>query len=119
MKVRCVRYLDALGRDADLPRGLQMGQTYTVLSVVHDVHGQWLFRIFPGAPKSPALYLKKQFEIVDPRASKFWELVWHAQDAFELTCHAWATAGFWDRYYDDGELEEKTFRQQVALLETE
>jgi hypothetical protein len=119
MKVRCTKFFDALGNEADLPRGLRIGEIYTVLSVVCDSHGRWLFQVMPHYREGPALYLKEQFEVVDARPSTLWKLVWTHSGTFQLTPDDWASEGFWDRYFDDGELEARVFLRDVAIIEAE
>ncbi|MCS5499429.1 hypothetical protein NY547_19475 [Cnuibacter physcomitrellae] len=94
--------------------GVEIGRTYTVVSMTVSPSGSYL-SLIDGA--TPGVYPGSSFEIVDGELPGSWSAKVEGDGLFTLEPTAWGIPDFWVRYFDGDPLAVALYAAELPLLD--
>jgi hypothetical protein len=122
MKIKCVRLLDADGREVEFSSWLTLGRVYHVLSIFADKSGKRSYGIINRHPDGewPQLgsHQAECFEIVSEVVPSNWQ-EWTNESASGVSPAAWQTPGFYEAFYDHDPAAYPIFERERNIIQSE
>ena len=122
MKVKCIRLLEADGREVEFSSWLTLGRVYHVMSIFTDKNGKRRYGIFNRHPEGewPQLgsHQAECFEIVSDVAPSNWR-EWSNENASGVSPAAWQESGFYEAFYDHDPVTYPIFERERDIILSE
>jgi hypothetical protein len=103
MKVRCIRLLDADGREVEFSSWLTLGRVYHVMSIFIDENGRRWYGIISSHPHGEWPQMGRHqaecFEVVSEVVPSNWR-EWRKGNVSGISPAAWQAPGFYEAFYD-------------------
>jgi hypothetical protein len=106
---------DAKGGPTERSSWLTIGKVYHVLEV-HVASREINLRIMADNNRTPALRRWTEFEAVTARIPACWIVNFEPDSHLTLGPSAWMTDGFWVRYFDGEQEEQKIFEDVYRMI---
>lgn len=122
MKVRCIRLLDANGREVEFSSWLVLGRIYHVMSIFIAQDGQRSYGIINHHPKGewPQMgsHQAECFELVSEVVPSNWR-EWKNETSSGVSPAAWQETGFYDAFYDHDPATYPIFERERNTIQRE
>jgi hypothetical protein len=119
MKVKCIRLLDADGREVEFSSWLTLGRVYHVMSIFTDKNGRRSYGIINRHPEGewPQLgsHQAECFEIVSDVVPSNWR-EWANGNASGVSPSAWQEPGFYEAFYDHDPATYPIFERERDII---
>jgi hypothetical protein len=118
MKVRCVQLFDVAGTQKRVGNWLTIGATYHVLEILGDPKGKddLKFRIMSDNNQTPTIERASQFELITNSIPRCWSVSFLPDSLLYFAPFEWIERGFWERYFDKNELEQRVFERNYREI---
>jgi hypothetical protein len=122
MKVKCIRLLDADGREVEFSPWLTLGRIYHVMSIYMDANGQRSYGVISHHPKGEWPQLVRHqaecFEIVSSVVPSNWR-EWKDETATGVSPAAWQDGSFCEGFYDHDPVTYPIFERERDIILSE
>lgn len=97
---------------------LTIGATYHVLEILVDPNGNddLTFRIMSDNNETPIIERASQFELVTNSIPRCWSVSFLPDSLLYFAPLEWMERGFWERYFDRNELEQRVFERNYREI---
>ncbi|ODP30923.1 hypothetical protein A9762_27480 [Pandoraea sp. ISTKB] len=123
MKVKCIRLLDAFGREVEFSPWLKLGRTYCVMSIEIDPLGRRSYGIITSAREGewPSMggHQAECFDVVSTMVPSNWRQKIHENGSISIAPGAWLQTGFLDAFYDREPAAYLIFERERDLILSE
>lgn len=104
MKIKCIRLLDALGREVEFSPWLTLGRIYHVMGIEIGMDGKRSYWIVTSERTNEwpnmGAHQAECFEIVSTTAPSNWRLTMNVNGALTIMPATWQQIGFLAAFYD-------------------
>lgn len=119
MKVKCIRLLDADGREVESSSWLTLGSVYHVLSIFVNKNGRRSYGIVNRQTEGewPQLgsHQEECFEVVSNKVPSNW-CEWSGENVSGVSPLAWQSPGFYEAFYDHDPTTYPIFERERDLI---
>ena len=119
MKVKCIRILNADGREVEFSPWLTLGRVYHVLSMSIDQNGRRSYGIISGYRKGewPQIgsHQEECFEVVSDVVPSNWRTMVY-QDTTDMSPAAWQEPGFYEAFSDHDPATYPIFERERDII---
>lgn len=123
MKVKCIRLLDAFGREVGSSPWLTLGRIYHVMSVEIDADGKRRYGIVTsevaGEWPSMGAHQAECFELLSTTVPSNWRSKISANGTVSIAPGAWQESGFFEAFYDRDLAAYPIFERERDLILSE
>jgi len=120
MKVKCVRLLDAFGREVASSPWLTLGRIYHVVTVEIDAAGKRRYGLVTSekAGEWPSMgeHQAECFELVSATVPSNWRSKIDANGTISIAPGAWQESGFFEAFYDHDLATYPIFEREYNLI---
>ena len=122
MKVKCIRLLDADGRDVEFSSWLALGRIYHVMSIYIDQNGQRSYGIINRHPEGewPQMgsHQAECFAVISEVIPSNWR-EWKSESSTGVSPAAWQAPGFYEDFYDHDPATYPIFERERSIILSE
>lgn len=122
MKVKCIRLLDADGREVEFSSWLALGRIYHVMSIVVDQNGRRSYGIINRHPEGewPQMgnHQSECFEVISDVVPSNWR-AWKNETASGVSPAAWQASGFYEAFCDHDPATYPIFERERNIILSE
>jgi len=119
MKIKCVRLLDADGREVEFSPWLTLGRVYHVMSIFVDKEGHCSYGIITSHPNGewPQMnsHAEECFEIISKVVPSNWR-EWKDDTCTGVSPAAWQTDNFYEAFYDHDPVAYPIFERERDII---
>ena len=120
MKVKCIKLLDAFGKEVEFSHWLTINKVYDVMSISIEQSGEVSYRIVTywrdGEWPDIGLHKACCFEIIDVRAPENWGISISLNGYIEIAPKKWLENGFMEKFYDHEPNVFLTFKEEYDFI---